>query len=336
MGKATVASTLGSSLLNTGCAGMGYSIVVFRDQNNDGIIDPYGYEPDRIPNVRVMAEGTEGITDSTGHAILSLSPGKHTMTVDQKTLPPYFSASPRQIETPENMAQDILFPVELKIGGNSHDIYMGFGDSITAGNGDASYLDLLQQKMKGYFGIAVMENAGKNGTERTSDGTARIADAMYGGVPSYVLLLDGANDWTEQSCKTTFVGNGTLDGCHTLDNLNYMIDAIIGNESLPVLGTIPPINVGYDQRMNSGVNRTSPERQRWVEMTNDRIRQLAVNKGVVLADVYKTITDSPGYKTDPASVFKDHMNPNELGRELIANAFFNAITKRPEWRLYTD
>jgi lysophospholipase L1-like esterase len=340
-GKAAgFAALLGNSLFSTGCADTGNcGIVVFRDQNNDGVIDKYGYEPDRIPNVRVIIGDAEGVTDSTGRAMLFLSPGKHEASVDSKTLPPYFEASPRTIVVPDgNMpAEDMLFPVKLDVSGNAFDVYMGFGDSITSGNGDKtkSYLVPLQQKLKEYFGIAVMINRGEDGT-RTNDGSARIVKALENNIPSYALILYGTNDWNEKSCKTTFIGNETLDGCYTIANLEYMIDAVKANGSLPVLGTIPPINVGYDERMHNDVNRTQPVRQAWVETTNEEIRQLAVEKGVALADVYKAFADDPGYKADPASCFADHVHPNEHGTELIADAFFRGITKRPEWSLYTD
>ena len=120
---------------------------------------------------------------------------------------------------------------------------MGFGDSITVGEGssdDGGYRDRLAAKLTQHFGMATVINQGLAGT-RSNFGAGRIDASLMDHRPAYSLILYGTNDWNQNECKTAFP-------CFTLASLRQMVLAARFFESLPVLATIIPCNVGFDER----------------------------------------------------------------------------------------
>ena len=87
--------------------------------------------------------------------------------------------------------------------------------------------------------------------------------------------------------------------------------------SLPFLGTIPPTWV-------EGDDRASPARNAWVAGVNDRIRAMASEEGAVLVDVHEAFLRG----NDPRCLFKDGLHPSDAGYDLIAQAFFDGLTRR--------
>jgi lysophospholipase L1-like esterase len=59
-----------------------------------------------------------------------------------------------------------------------------------------------------------------------------------------------------------------------------------------------------------------------VAAQDDRIRALAKELNVPLADPQALFVKDPNF----AHLYVDHVHPNDAGYELIATAFFNAIT----------
>jgi lysophospholipase L1-like esterase len=211
--------------------------------------------------------------------------------------------------------------------------YLGFGDSITAGScarGDSnrcnpdslpedSYLAPLAAKLRASFGDARVINAGVRGN-KSLRGRERIDRILSEYRPSCVLILYGTNDWNRAACRGRFRESGSLAGCDTVENLRYILRAVAAADGLPVLGTLAPVNVGYDAR----VPRL---RQKWVQAMNEQIRELARSEGALLADVHAALLADPGYRSNPGSCFVDHVHPNAKGSALIAAAFFKALAQ---------
>ena len=82
--------------------------------------------------------------------------------------------------------------------------------------------------------------------------------------------------------------------------------------SLPVLSTIIPANPALDP----------PERNQWVQAENRLLHRLARAEGIPLADPATLFFA----QSNLPALFSDHVHPNDSGYELIARAFFEAIT----------
>ena len=94
-----------------------------------------------------------------------------------------------------------------------------------------------------------------------------------------------------------------------------MVRDVKGRGGLPVLATIIPANPIYVE--------TQPQRNEWIAGMNVRIRDMARAEGAVLADM------EPAFLTNAAwpRVFTDHIHPNDAGYEIMAQTFFEAITR---------
>jgi lysophospholipase L1-like esterase len=286
--------------------------IVFYDENGDGRADPT--EIVRVGDVEVQA-GTRSArsANGSGRAVITGVPaGSPSVTVRASTLPSFYTApAPVPATVPQPAGNDVMVPVTLPIGGNRPNTYMGFGDSITVGEGssdDAGYRDRLEAKLHQHFGRADVINQGLAGT-RSNFGAARIDASLGNERPAYTLILYGTNDWNQNECKTAFP-------CFTIESLRQMVRAARFFQSLPLLATIPPCNVGQD-------DRATPERQEFIHKMDELIRPMAVEEGAVLVDLEKAFLEQPSL----AALFVDHIHPNDAGYDIIANEFFEAITR---------
>ena len=84
-------------------------------------------------------------------------------------------------------------------------------------------------------------------------------------------------------------------------------------QSLPVLGTLPPVNPDL----------APAGRNAWVDEMNAAIRALAREQGVPLADI------NAAFKAQGSlpPLFVDDVHPNDRGYDVIAQAWFDAITR---------
>ena len=94
-----------------------------------------------------------------------------------------------------------------------------------------------------------------------------------------------------------------------------MIRAVKGREGLPVLATIIPANPGHGDY--------TPDRNPWVAAMDVRIRELARTEGALVADQEAAFLAAPSL----SALFSDHVHPNDAGYEIMAQTFFNAITR---------
>ncbi len=291
-------------------------ITVFYDENGNGTLD--ATETGRVPDVEVEIAGRTGRTDkATGRATVTGVPeGSHRVTAREATLPAFYrvnASANASVQSPQPAGADVYVPLTLAIGRNRAHVYMGFGDSITVGDGARNtdgYRDVLEDLLRQHFGRGQVLKDGIGAT-RTDDGVDRIGASLTRHRPAYTLILYGTNDWNRASfeCRTSFV-------CDTVENLRHIIGVVESVESLPVVATIPPANPD---------NAFTAERNVWVGKMNELIRPMARAEGAVVADVHAAFLR----EANVAGLFADHVHPNDRGYQIIAAEFFRAVTRPP-------
>jgi len=205
-----------------------------------------------------------------------------------------------------------MVPITLPRGGNRTNVYMGFGDSITKGEpevGDGSgYRAMLQDMLRAHFGSAEVANEGRDATD--SDFGAEIITTRLAAIrPSFTLIHYGTNDWNRSACNEL--------PCFTTPSLRYIVQEVNRSGGHAFLATIIPVNVGYD-------SRTPPSRQEWVNQQNVYIRQVADQEGAVLVDLNGAFVRSG---LTGSALYVDHLHPTAAGYRIMAETWFNAITK---------
>ena len=149
-------------------------------------------------------------------------------------------------------------------------------------------------------------NDGLSGTQSDA-GESRLDGVLARERPAYTLILYGTNDWNELECKVEFP-------CFTIDSLRSMIRQAKDRNSLPVVGTIPPVNPAY-------ADKAPPERQDWVKRMNDLIRPMVA--AGERPSRRRPRGDAEGGR--PAAIFTDHVHPNDRGYQIMAHEWFRAI-----------
>jgi len=285
------------------------TVTVFYDENGNGQPDPG--EGVRLPGVEVVigtGTGTTGV--GTGQAaVTGIVEGVHNVALREGSIPAFYQAAePISIQVPGTTA--VFYPVALPIGNNNPNLYLGFGDSITAGVGSSDGLGYglrLQNQLGPHLGRAETRLWGRSGD--TSIESAEVArKTLRDTAPAYTLVLFGTNDWHDQSCQDQPPAD-----CFTIDALRSILQEVRVWRSLPVLGTLPPVNPAL-----------APDgRNVWVDEMNILIRGLASEQGAVLADInaaFKAQGDLP-------SLFADDVHPNDAGYDVLTQAWFDAITR---------
>jgi lysophospholipase L1-like esterase len=285
---------------------------VFYDENGNLTLD--ASELARVPAVDITIGGRTGRSElRTGHTRIENVP-EGQQIAEAAHLPPYYveKVAPG-VNVPTT--EPVLVPLQLDIGSNHPNVYMAFGDSITDGLGSGDglgYREKLQRGLVAHFGVGTVVNEGISGTRsgkaRPNDALARIDSALAAHRPAYTLILYGTNDWNDATCKYD-------ENCQTVENLRAIVRAVRAAGSLPVLGTILPSDPAYPVE-------NPPARNAWIDRTNQSLRVMAQSEGVVVADLYAVFMA----QSDLAALFWDHVHPNDVGYELIANGFLRAIT----------
>jgi lysophospholipase L1-like esterase len=284
------------------------SVTVYYDENGNGALDPG--ESARVPGVEVVAGTGTGISASgTGVAnVTGIHEGAQEVTVDPGSLPAYYQfAEPIVVQVPQT--SEVSLPLVLPIGGNRPNVYLAFGDSITDGEGSSDgqgYADKLLNLLGPYFGRADVHKWGRSADTslESAQATGTPLRAVH---PAYTLILFGTNDWHDSRCKDM------TPECFTIDALDSIVQDVKAFESLPVLGTLPPVNPDL----------APASRNEWVEATNEEIRALAQREQVLLADVQGAFTAQPSL----SALFADDVHPNDAGFDVLAQAWFDAISQ---------
>jgi len=189
---------------------------------------------------------------------------------------------------------------------------MAFGDSITYGDGSndgSGYRNYLSANLASYWGSShSVPNEGNPG-KKSNKGESLMGPALSRVRPAYALILFGTNDWNDSECRTD-------PPCYTIDALRSMILQSRDNGSLPILGTIPPVNPNY-------TDRGATERNEWVKQMNVLLRDMAKQQQVQVADIYDAFVK----RGDLPSLFSDDLHPNETGYALIAQVWTRALTQ---------
>lgn len=285
------------------------SFTAFLDENGNRALD--SNELTRIPNVELVAGSSKGRTSAlTGQATIQVPDGAQTLEVTAASLPPFFRPpAPGSITIPAS--GNVMVPITLPVGSNNPMLFMGFGDSITNGDPDVpdgnGYRGFLQGMLRAHFGTGEVANEGLDGTN-SDRGAARIGSSLSRVRPSFTLILYGTNDWNQ--CDEP-------PNCFTIPSLRSMVQQIKTSGGHAFVGAILPVNVGYD-------GRTPPSRQNWVIQMNTLIKQMADEEGAVYVDLYGAFARSG---LTGSALYVDHLHPTEPGYRIMAQTWFDAVSK---------
>ncbi len=170
---------------------------------------------------------------------------------------------------------------------SSADTVVAFGDSITAGSHSVPYSTYLQENIGNKATVA---NRGKSG-EQTGNGIKRIPGVLAGDKPTYILIMEGANDaiWGVSTSTLKF-------------NLGVMVDRSRAAGVTPILATVTP-----NSREGLAVSIRGDY--------NPSIAALANEKQVALVEAYNAVIGSW------ANLSFDGLHPNPEGSKVLAAQF---------------
>ncbi len=288
-----------------------YSVTatVFYDENDNGQLDPS--EKVRVPGVDVVIGSASAKTAAgTGQALVSgILEGPASAAVRVESLPAYFQpAPPLPVQVPGTA--EVRIPLTLPIGNNHANLYLGLGDSITKGVGSSDgqgYLQKLQALLGGQIGPVEVQAWGRDGTN-SAEGASVTRKTLRWYDPAYTLILYGTNDWQDQVCQ-----NRGPAACFTIDSLRSMIEDVKDWESLAVLATVLPANPAL----------APAGRNQWIDDTNGRIKALAVEQNVALADLNAELKAAGNLP----SLYSDDVHPNDAGYQVLAQGWMKGITR---------
>jgi len=165
----------------------------------------------------------------------------------------------------------------------------------------------LQNLLGPHFGRAEVTTWGRQGD--TSAETAEVTTKTLSWFnPAYTLILLGTNDWHDQACQSR-----PATSCYTIERLREIVRDVKDSDSLPVLGTIPPVNPA----------RAPESRNRWYDDMNVGIKALGQQEQALVADLNAEMKAAGNL----SSLFDDDVHPNDAGYQLLAQAWFKAITR---------
>lgn len=288
------------------------TFLAFLDENRNGVLD--ASESMRIPGVEISFGAASGRTAVlTGMATFDALQTAQSLSVNPATLPPYHRGPETTTLTPP-LSGTFNVPITLLVGsGGTPGVYLAFGDSITNGQafvGDGQgYIGLLERQLTAHFGKARVISDGLD-SSNSERGLSRLPDSLAGGRPGLTLILYGTNDWADSRCTFS-------PPCFTIENLRSMVRTVKGRGGFPFLATLLMTDVNNDFR-------GSPQRNTWIETQNVFIRQMAVEEDVVLVDLHGAFERAP---LQYSQLFHDYIHPSPSGYQLVAQTWFNAITK---------
>ena len=309
-------------LLGAGCGGPkglaaptpASRIVTFRaflDENRNGLLDDF--ERIRVPGAEISFGGVSGrAAPLTGEVAINVLQAAQTLSVNPASLPPYYRAPDGTVVTPPpSGAVDV--PIGLPLGtAAAPGVFLAFGDSITngqAGTGDGQgYTGQLERLLNAHFGLARVINDGVDSSS-SERGDSRIEASLAAARPAFTLILYGTNDWSDPRCSQP--------PCFTVSSLRSMVRKVKAAGGCAFVGTLLMTNLGDDFR-------ASPQRNNWIVAQNEAIRQMAVEEGVVLVDLHTAFERSPLAWSE---LFADYIHPSAAGYTLLAQTWFEAITR---------
>jgi len=289
-----------------------HSVVVrvFLDEDGDGVQGEG--ELQRFPGVEVVVGGRSGVTDAEGVArVTGVPEGSQPVSLRLSSLPPFFEPAgvpPVVVPTTAEVAQPVVLPAP----GRRLHVFMASGDSISEGFGSSTlegYRRPLRVLLEEHWGAPAEVPYPGPGGGNSGEGVSRIDTDLARLEPAWVLLQWGVNDWLVEGCQPD------PRSCGVVQNLATLVERVRASGSLPVLATLTPVNVGAN-------DQAPASREEWVGILNEEIRSLAASSGALLVDVHAAF-DTAGPTSE---LFVDHVHPNDAGYEVIAGAYFRALT----------
>ena len=291
------------------------TVTAFLDENGNGVFE--ASEGTRIPNAEIVIGSARGVTAvATGQATLQAPEGSQTLTVTAASLPPFYRP-PNSMTITVPSGGNLMVPITQPRGSNRANVYMAFGDSITNGEPEVpdgnGYRGFLQSMLRAHYGAGEVANEGRDATN-SDFGAEIIATRLAAVRPAFTLIHYGTNDWNQSICDDV---SKVPTPCFTTASLRTIVQAVNRSGGHAFLATIIPVNVGYD-------GRTPPERQDWVDKQNVYIKQVADQEGAVLVDLNDALKRSG---LTGSALYVDHLHPATAGYQVMAQTWFNAITK---------
>jgi len=288
-----------------------FSVAAFLyfDENRNNV--PDGDEDIRLGDVEIEIAGRVGRSNGANGAVVvpGVPAGAHPVNIRIASLPPFFVAG-GAVTAQVPSTTEIPLPVALPIGQNVPFRYLASGDSISQGEGSADergYRVILEARLEAYYHRSVSTFYRGSGGGSSADGATRIARDLQLLEPAYTLIAWGTNDWN--SC-------GSPSTCFTIPSLRSIVREAKKANSLPCVATILPANVGYD-------SRAPASRNVWVAEANELIRAMAREEGAVVVDLNAAFMRAPSL----SDLFVDHVHPNPTGHQLIAQTYFETLTR---------
>lgn len=207
-----------------------------------------------------------------------------------------------------------------------------FGDSITAGQ----YLeesDTYLRKLAARFECETI-NAGVPGNT-TGQGLARFERDVLAHRPDVCVVAFGMNDHVAKEAE---VAKTPL--AEFRRNLTDIVERLRAERIVPLLCTVNPIiegdagNYYYNRHPEQWYG--NPEgAQKWIDMYNEMIREVAVSLGVALADValrWQIYTEQGGMLSDLLRTVEnsgkdDGVHPTAAGHDLYAECIGEALAR---------
>jgi acyl-CoA thioesterase I len=200
-------------------------------------------------------------------------------------------------------------PSDFDFGSNDSKKVTAFGDSITEGVLELkrrdfglttanNYPALLQGKLQGLDPAWRVVNRGRGG-EHTFEGVGRLPSTLASDKPGFVLILEGTND--AEACLDTNVA---------ANNLRNMVRIARTNQSIPIIGTIPPSF------------RNNPCADDFINEINNSIRGFTSAENIVIAEIFNGMNQRELFGVSPG---RDPLHPNEQGYRVMADIWFQAM-----------
>lgn len=191
--------------------------------------------------------------------------------------------------------------------------FIAFGDSITYGMVDykpeaEGYVPRLERLFQEEYSkdIKVL-NRGVPG-EDTVAGLSRIERVIEEDSSLYILIMEGTNDVWHYPAWFTAI------------NLEEMIKISLSHRMRPLIANIIP-KAFWAEYLNPRI-----------EEINKFITQIAEEYKIPLVDQYNAFMSYPEEKGGWRALYSGHNHPNELGYQLMAEVWFDAISKLPRFK----
>ena len=175
------------------------------------------------------------------------------------------------------------------------DLFVAMGGSITQDSPSNNYDDSYVARLSRMWGKTAV-NRGVYGA-KSSYGMSIIGPILKEYNPRYLTLYYGTNE----------VGYDSID--KIVSNLRFIIIKAKENGTIPVVATLGPF-----------LGESAWRQPQAIEL-NKKIRQMAVQEGIACADLEVALNGNSAY------MISDGMHPNSAGHQVIADAFYKALTQ---------